>query len=311
MIEQPEPTDQPQPAPPFAPALTPAPAPAAFNPWAVPGQEQHPGSTAYAPDLLFSPEEPKPRRPRPGPATVLRWTAFALVLAASATATAFAVTALPRHELPGLATPGDGRYSFNQLSLPRLPAGRPAPSATGAGKRHYAQLPALLLQAPQQAPGAAPAAAATCTDYANLHEDSAHLPAVLATNACRDAASRVWTAKDGTRTELWLLRFGSQDEAHLCYAALGATGAVKLVPDEISGVDDFTLAPDQEVFIRTASPAASTDSATDTATGPQPTGKVAYLLAGDVVATIVMTNAAGVPSQPFHQVVALQSDLLG
>ncbi|WP_035847097.1 hypothetical protein [Kitasatospora azatica] len=333
---------------PEAPALPAAP-PA--DPWAVPDFASAPGS-APAPGQPVAPwgaevlASPRPPRQRPRAASVLRWTAFALVLAATGTAAAVAVTTPERTKIPGLATPNDGRYAFAPLALPQLPSGKPVPSDSAAKHRHYADLRALVLPAPIGATGTAapsasgsPAASATpsassspsasgspsatgspsaaaakspstpvvplaatadCADYAKLHEAGANVPVLLATNACRAATTRSWTAKDGTRTEIWLLRFGSEDEGRQFYDDLSANGSPKSMPQETTGINDFTLAADQLAYTRTSNVART----------EQPSGKVVYLQAGDVVATVLMTNPKGVPSQAFHQVVTLQSDLL-
>ncbi|GAA1992233.1 hypothetical protein [Kitasatospora viridis] len=260
-------------------------------------------------DVLSSDEATEPaRRSRARhPDSVLRWATAGVVLVATAAAAAAVVTAVPRDRLPGLAAPNDGRYDFAPLSLPPLPSGRPVPSAKSADGRHFAALPDLLLPPPKQAPGAAPAAAAGCADYAELHATSAHVPTVLATDACRAAASRTWTAEDGTRTEIWLLRFGSRDESRLCFGSLGTAGAINRVPNASTGTGDFALGPDQQSY--SLAGAAEAGGPAGSRAG-RPTGRVAYLLAGDVVVTVVMTNAAGVPDQAFHQVVTLQSELL-
>jgi hypothetical protein len=254
-------------------------------------------------EVFASTVPPRAPRRKPRLATVVRWTAFAVVLAASATATAFAVTAPARTDIPGLATPNDGRYRFAPLSLPKLPAGDPIPQDPGTGQRHYAALPSLVLPAPKEAPGSVPAATANCADYSRLHQDSTHMPVLLGTSACRAAATAVWTAKDGTRTEIWLLRFGSSDEGHEFYDALGEKGAIKAVPTG-AGTDDteFYLAPRQH--------ADSYSGSSDGSRNGQPTGMVAYVQSGDVVATVVMTNPHGVPRQAYRQVVDLESALL-
>ena len=41
-----------------------------------------------------------------------------------------------------------------------------------------------------------------------------------------------------------------------------------------------------------------------------PTGEIAYLNAGDVVVTVLMTDPHGVPEQAFRQVAGLQAELL-
>ncbi|WP_329565763.1 hypothetical protein [Kitasatospora sp. NBC_01266] len=286
--EQPEQPEQPSPAQPAAQLPWPG------DPWAVPGM----------------PAPSPPRRPQRG--TVLRWAVAGLLLVASGAATAVAVSAPERTSIPGLETPGDGRYTFAPQALPQLPDGKPAPSDGAANHRHYADLRALVLSAPREAvpgpgglPAGSPAAAPPCTDYAKLHDDAANLPNLLATDACRGAATRVWTTKDGTRTEIWLVRFGSADEGSDFYQNLITDGSPKAVPQGAPGVDEFDFRV----------PTASHTTKSGVQAGPtgagQPVAEAAYLGSGDVVTTIVMSNPHGVPSQAFRQVVLLQANLLG
>lgn len=289
--------------------------------------------------------QPAPRR-RPPLATVLRWSAAVLLLAGSGTATAFAVTAPARTDIPGLATPNDGRYAFAPLTLPPLPPGKPAPSVAAGGTRHFADLRQLVLPAPKGAlatapsasapaasasPAASPSASAStaasgapapassqqavpatqqptavwaaCSDFAKLDANPALLQVIITENACRAAATRIFTAPDGTRTEIWLQSFGSWDEAHQYYTELTTSAAPKAVPQPQAASDDLALAGLANAFPRA--------SGTNGPGGKLPIGRYAFLEDGDVVATVVMSNPAGVLDQPFQQVVTLQSDLIG
>ncbi|MFI6447264.1 hypothetical protein [Kitasatospora sp. NPDC050543] len=83
-----------------------------------------------------------------------RWSAAVLVLGLTGTAAAIGVTTPDRTDLPGLATKGDGRYTYPQLvlpPLPPLPSGRSTPGPQDA--RHTADLRLLLLPVPKEAGG--------------------------------------------------------------------------------------------------------------------------------------------------------------
>ncbi|MFD9597531.1 hypothetical protein ACFWA9_32920 [Kitasatospora sp. NPDC059973] len=341
-------------APPAAPANPPAEAAPGADPWAV-----APGAGTLPSLPPPSPEELAARRTRRRNAA-LRWGAAALVCVLAGTGAALAVTAPERTDIPGLATRGDGRYTFPALVLPPLPSGQAAPG--GSKSRHAADLRYLLLPAPKEAggssvpavfptptatptatltaastaaPTASPAAsspavpdgapasapAATggsaaptpaagtapadwvaCDAMAAEQKEPVKLRALLLRDVCRAATVREWTASDGTRTQIRLLRFGSSVEAWDVFADLRGDGEPKDLPglrpasvigwDSVSGVD------------------LATRESTTLAGEGRTTGYLAYLSAGDIVGVITMTNARGVQPPAFRQVVTLQSDLL-
>ncbi|MER8183405.1 hypothetical protein [Kitasatospora sp. NPDC094015] len=206
---------------------------------------------------------------------------------------------------------------LRQLLLP-APAGarleEPAPAAAGSAAPSASTSPSAS-PAPSGTPGATATATATgspatgavpagtwaeCNDYAAGDKNAPKVTAALLESACRAATKRVWTGPDGTRTEIWLLRFGSNTEANRFYERSStkteptATGPLKrsdLVFASMGGVASQARAGEQKANGR-------------------PVAEAADLAAGDVVVRIVMTNPAGVPEQAFRQVAVLQADLL-
>ncbi|MFE4517787.1 hypothetical protein ACFRMQ_26750 [Kitasatospora sp. NPDC056783] len=271
----------------------------------------------------------------------------ALVFVLAGTGTALAVTAPDRTDLPGLATAGDGRYTFAPLTLPPLPAGHGAPDDKGKSP-HQADLRHLLLPAPKEAggsltppvfpaptlapgasgtaspasspsaaspspsasspsapaPGAASATApwVPCDAIAAEQQDPAATRLLFLENACRAATVREWTASDGTRTQIRLLRFGSVRESWDAFATLRTKGRPKAAADTKSTPHDDWDTVDGVSLTTVRSTAAGSKGA--------PAARVAYLSAADILAVVTMTNPAGVPASPFRQVVTLQSDLL-
>ena len=330
-------------ATPAAEGTVPAPAAVSgitMDVWAPPGAFDGP---AGPPET----EEERRVRVRRRRTAAVRWGAAVLVLGLVGVETAVAVTTMDRTDLPGLATPADGRYTFPAPVLPPLPSGRPAPGADGRLARHYADLRYLLLPAPKEAvtPAAtatagttasapasgsaspAPTATATasgsakatavptavpttgptpgewaaCDALADDQRDPAAVKAVLAENACRAGAVREWTATDGTKTQIRLLHFGSADEAAVVSRFIWTTGAPKLEGLQTDPAKDF------DSVVGVASMIRSNAGATP---GAPATARVGYLVAGDVIAVIEMTNPRDVPAPAFRQVVTLQSDLL-
>ncbi|MEV8098287.1 hypothetical protein [Kitasatospora sp. NPDC085879] len=299
---------------PVPPQPAPAPTDAVPVPDTAPGREAGPESVPEAvpgPDVLAGPEPaPDGRRGRAG---LVRWGAAALVLLLSGTGAALAVAAPDRTDIPGLATPGDGRYAFPPLTLPPLPAGKAAPEEPSSYGRHFADLRGLLLPPPkgavlEQAAGTAPSASAAapgvpwlpCAAYTADNSAKAGLDAGMAEFACRAATRRTWTAADGTRTDIWLFRFGSRAEASGMLAQLGSSRP-KGVP--VLGFSDTAVDP-------ALGPASLTVRASDEKANGRPTARAAFLAQGDVAASIVMTNPRGVAEQAYRQVALLQSQML-
>ncbi|MFF2077914.1 SPOR domain-containing protein [Kitasatospora sp. NPDC058162] len=146
----PEPHDQ-APAAPAAPE----------SPWAAVTVDDPQPEAAQAPTTAEAAEEQAARRTRRRKAAV-RWGSAVLVFALAGTGAALAVTAPERTDIPGLATAGDGRYTFPPLALPPLPSGKAAPDLKDKGRDktkdkdaglHLADLRYLLLPAPKEAGG--------------------------------------------------------------------------------------------------------------------------------------------------------------
>ncbi|AUY50596.1 hypothetical protein [Streptomyces sp. CB01881] len=191
---------------------------------------------------------------------------------------------------------------------PTAPASASASSSASVGAAASPTAGATASGTPSSgAPTAAATTAATtdwvpCDALAGEQKDAAELRALLLQNACRAATVREWTATDGTRTQIRLLAFGGSTEAWDVFADLRSKGDPKGVPglktgptqgwDSVNGVDLATR----------ETPATGPDAG--------PTGRVAYLSAGDVVGVVTMTNPKGVKTAAFRQVVTLQSDLL-
>ncbi|MER7582535.1 hypothetical protein [Kitasatospora sp. NPDC097691] len=334
-VTPPQPASDPLPpaGPPAPPAPTAAPAP----PLPAYGAETAIGAVEFTapartPESLAEELAHRARRRK----AAVRWSCAALVFALAGTGTALAVTAPERTDIPGLATASDGRYTFPPLALPPLPSGKAAPDAKGKSP-HYADLRNLLLPVPKEAggsltaptfpaptasptasgsPAASPTPAATPTGTATgtaagwvpcdailaEQQDPAKLREILLENACRAATVREWTASDGTRTQIRLLRFGSSGESRGAYTSLRAKVHPKAAVDTKStSHEDWATVDGVELTAL---------ESTATAAKGNPTARVAYLSAADILAVVTMTNPAGIPTAPFRQVVTLQSDLL-
>ncbi|MGI5436243.1 hypothetical protein ACQEV4_01695 [Streptomyces shenzhenensis] len=107
---------------------------------------------AEQPPVDHPPTVPAPPKDRRVLRAVLRWTATLTVFAALGAGTAYGITRTERTDVPGLATESDGRWPYPEISAAPLPAGSPGPlDPENRAGRHYADLRALLLPAPEGA----------------------------------------------------------------------------------------------------------------------------------------------------------------
>jgi hypothetical protein len=266
------------------------------------------GTGTYAPEPYAS-EAPAPGPRRRGARGVLRWTAAVAVFAVLGGAAAYAVTRPERTRIPGLATPGDGRWTFPTLSLPKLPAGKPAAlddKRNPAGV-HYADPRVLLLPAP-----AASGARVTrrpgwegTGDFLTLFTagDRTREGAELAEQGCRHIVAEAWTMPDGTRVSVHLAQFPTHGLAVQYQAGTGAqsepAGATGAQPDHSMRTEKMPLGASQNLY-KAGSGAVRV--------------RYGFVLAGDTVALIVQhapASAGAKAAVTFHQTVLLQAQMLG
>ncbi|MEV7594641.1 hypothetical protein AB0O42_30705 [Streptomyces sp. NPDC089922] len=325
----PAPATEPAAAP--APALRPEPVPATESAPAaepvsaaepVPSVEPVPAADAADPAAVTAP--PVPPKDRRALRAALRWTAAVAVFAAVGAGVAYGITAADRTDVPGLATEGDGRWTFPQLSSPALPAG--APVAQGPDNKdgtHYAPLTGLLLPAPEGSTADAAVKAdkdglvpvdSFLEEYAP--EAREKLKESLEWDGLRQIAGRGWTTSDGTRTHVYLLRFHSSgfvDAFKGCDTNARLNGVSGLYLD-----DGWSKAKNTQMNSSALDfPGAAHFDGTDLSVYEEPkplTGeeqtKVGCLRTGDVLGMVVQTRKGDVPPVPFHQTVILQSQLL-
>jgi hypothetical protein len=243
---------------------------------------------------------------------VARWTAAALVFAALGGAAAYGVTQPRRTDIPGLATPDDGRWTYEALKLPKLPAGMPRAldvDANPAG-RHYADLRKLLLPAPAGAKadkGFTDSAGWVPTStFLKLYEqgDRAKLAGQLSQDMLRHIAARAWTMPDGTRAEIYLLQFGSTPYADRSKSNLLVQASPVEAPHRSYDSDfDSGLLPD------------GVDANAYDEDKPYGARHLRYACVrlGDTIEFVLLSGKGGSSPQavPFHQTVTLQSQLLG
>lgn len=246
---------------------------------------------------------------------VVRWTAALAVFVSVGTATAYGITEMERTDVPGLATTSDGRWDYPTLTRPPLPSGSPAPfAASNPAGAHYADLRALLLPAPE---GATEDEALRDQDgwletkdylaeYA-LPEDREDLGQNLVDYGLRHIAARGWTTPDGTRTRVYLLRFGTQAAVDKLLA--GEALAFTTPVHQVRGAAEVTY--DEGFPERAAVSRVQRFAYVETKPyGPEQV-RFAHIGAGDVYALVVQARKGTAASVPFQQTVILQSQLLG
>ncbi|MQY13130.1 hypothetical protein SRB5_32710 [Streptomyces sp. RB5] len=260
------------------------------------------------------PAEPAAPAPCAGRRRVLRavarWTCAVLAFAGAAAGTAHYVTGKERADLPGLATEDDGRWDFPPVRLPALPASRPGPFAgSNPAHIHHADLRTLLLPAPKGAeavkglPGRG--GWLSLTDFTKLYDedDRADLAGPLREAGLRHIAATGWTMPDGTRTRIYLLRFGGEP------AATDAANSLYGLSDPLPG--DARLAQTDKTWTEDG---VRDKVAREVFDEEAPVGDVhlrfAALRAGDVVGLVVQETEGVSEAVPFHQTVILQSRLL-
>lgn len=262
-----------------------------------------------------TPAVPVPRPPRRMLRAVARWTTAVLVFGAVGAGTAYGITSMERTDVPGLATESDGRWDYPKLSLPALPADRPRPGSDGNPLEiHYADLRELLLPAPAGATVDKKLKGGWVTPerFASEFHKSARPSIVtrLEEGTLRHIAARGWTMPDGTSNRIYLLRFGSAEDADAFRDArfigssspgdplLDTQGHLNLDESWKGGGKVDTTA--SYVYVE-----------------PKPYGSAqvreAYVVAGDTLALVVQSREGGGGTLriPFHQTVILQNQLLG
>lgn len=267
-------------------------------------------SIAPQPDPWAAPVPPvEPKKPRRVLRAVLRWTSALLVFGALGGGVAYGVTQPERTRIPGLETPDDGRWTYQPLALPKLPAGRPVAlsDTLNPGGRHYADLRSLLLPAPEGAkpdpafPGAKgwlPTAA-----YLKAFDKDDQVPQgrFLTQEGLRHIGARAWTMPDGTRAEIYLLQFSSAPYAE-CYRLEVDTSHLALAPNMRTDLDSALVERD-------GGPELYAFEGKGPSEGLQV--RYAYISAGDTIGLVVLSHKGTVPVVPFRQTITLQAQLLG
>ncbi|MGW7198429.1 hypothetical protein [Streptomyces chryseus] len=243
---------------------------------------------------------------------VARWTAALLVCGGLGAGTAFGIVSMDRADVPGLATRGDGRWDYPDLSLPALPAGSPRPFTDGnRGEIHHADLRALLLPLPSGAEQDKVLDGGWITPerFTEVYEKEKRAEVALALDdyAVRHVAARGWTMPDGTTARVYLLRFNSAGIADRFKVHVIGVGLDSGLPS--AGSPSLELDPVWTSSGLVERTTAYLYAETKPYDGEQT--RLGYVQAGDTIALLTHARKGGAPGVPFHQSVILQNQLLG
>ena len=236
---------------------------------------------------------------------ILRWTGAIVLVLAVGGGVAYAVSLPQRTDIPGLRTASDGRYDFPTLTLPTLPAGQPAPSASAnsTAQQHLADIRQLLLLHPIDATLPAKASGWFADPYTLFSYSGTK--SMFAQYGLRHTATTTWTTGDGATTTIYLLQFPDGPAADNASSKLSLqkaatsnsfSGALKGVPD---GAIATTVTP---------STAASGDYSVVKSSGK--ITRYGAFVSGDVFALVIQSGPESLPTAPFLQTLDLQAELL-
>ncbi|MFJ6611588.1 hypothetical protein ACIQPT_15080 [Streptomyces sp. NPDC091289] len=287
-----------------------APEPAATPPLSEAPPEAPPTA---APEATGTPADASPKPPRRVLRAVARWTAAALAFGVFGTGTAFGIASLERTDVPGLATEGDGRWDYPELTLPPLPAGSPRPFGANPAETHHADLRDLLLPAPA---GAVPDKKLTGGWISTETYLDAYLPQhrkavsqLLKDSAPRHIAARGWTMPDGTTSRIYLVRFNSTAFASRMLDDLNVGSSAGTPLDR---TDTDTTEIDSSWSSANDIENLSSFVFAEQAPFGAEHVRLAYTLAGDTLALVVHERAGKRETGriPFQQTLILQNQLL-
>lgn len=247
-----------------------------------------------------APAAPAKRR---WPRLVLRYASALVVAGAVGVGTGYALTLPKRTDVPFLATPSDGRYTYPAMTRPEPPAGKPAPADNANDPQiHYDDLRQYLVAAPV---GLTPTEDGwePVTDF-DASLSGTNLPDHLADEGLRHVARRGWRTLDGQHTVVELLQFPDRQSAYAMQGMLDTASqahagkARDVVPQlTVTSLGDYTFKTALRTF--------------DEVDGmPGQRERRVVFESGDVVAIITTTAPAAVPDVPTEQVVLLQAQML-